>query len=215
MDSKSKLVISATALSLFLAASGSTHSIKQEASFNSEGSVKQVLTEVPQWYLDHDVEKGLITNRDADQFIYGVGTAVSPDLQLAIEKAMLVAKADLADQMKGQMNKKAEMYITELGAEGNKQVATRVESTIVNLIQDTKVVGYEQFEKDVFITANQNYRIYVGLRWSHTDSNRLFAYIQDEINREIEMAADVDELAQSAVNDVLDMSAPVEKVEVQ
>lgn len=214
MDSKSKLVIGATALSLFLAACGSTHSIKQEASFNSEGSVKQVLTEVPQWYLDHDVEKGLITNRDADQFIYGVGTAVSPDLQLAIEKAMLVAKADLADQMKGQMNKKAEMYITELGAEGNKQVATRVESTIVNLIKDTKVVGYEQFEKDVFITADQNYRIYVGLRWSHTDSNRLFAYIQDEINREIEMAADVDELAQSAVNDVLDMSAPVTGVEV-
>ena len=204
-----------TALSLILSACAGTHNIKQEASFNSEGSVQQVLTEVPQWYLDHDVKQGLITNRDADQFIYGVGTAVSPDLQLAIEKAMLVAKADLADQMKGQMNKKAEMYITELGAEGNKQVATRVESTIVNLIQDTKVVGYEQFEKDVFITANQNYRIYVGLRWSHTDSNRLFAYIQDEINREIEMAADVDELAQSAVNDVLDMSAPVEKVEVQ
>ena len=169
---------------------------------------------MPQWYLDHDVKQGLITNRDADQFIYGVGTAVSPDLQLAIEKAMLVAKADLADQMKGQMNKKAEMYITELGAEGNKQVATRVESTIVNLIKDTKVVGYEQFEKDVFITADQNYRIYVGLRWSHTDSNRLFAYIQDEINREIEMAADVDQLAQSAVEDVLDMSAPITNVEV-
>ena len=66
----------------------------------------------------------------------------------------------------------------------------------------------------MFITADQNYRIYVGLRWAHTDSNRLFAYIQDEINREIEMAADVDELAQSAVNDVLDMSAPVTGVEV-
>ena len=69
---------------------------------------------------------------------------------------MLVAKADLADQMKGQMNKKAEMYITELGAEGNKQVATRVESTIVNLIKDTKVVGYEQIEKDVFIKTVSN-----------------------------------------------------------
>jgi len=215
MDSKSKLVIGATALSLLLAACGSTHTIKQEASFDTEGSVQQVLTEVPQWYLDHDVKKGLVTNRDADQFIYGVGTAVSPDLQLAIEKAMLVAKADLADQMRGQMNKKAEMYITELGAEGNKQVATRVESTIVNLIKNTKVVGYEQFEKDVFITADQNYRTYVGLRWSHTDSNRLFNYIQDEINKEIEMAADVDDLAQTAVDDVLGMSAPVVDVEVQ
>ena len=215
MDSKSKIVMGITALSLILSACAGTHNIKQEASFNSEGSVQQVLTEVPQWYLDHDVKKGLVTNRDADQFIYGVGTAVSPDLQLAIEKAMLVAKADLADQMRGQMSKQAEMYITELGAEGNKQVATRVESTIVNLIKDTKVVGYEQFEKDVFITADQNYRTYVGLRWSHTDSNRLFNYIQDEINKEIEMAADVDNLAQTAVDDVLDMSAPVVDVEVQ
>ena len=215
MDSKSKIVMGITALSLILSACAGTHNIKQEASFNSEGTVEQVLTEVPQWYLDHDVKKGLIINRDANDFIYGVGTAVSPDLQLAIEKAMLVAKADLADQMRGQMSKQAEMYITELGAEGSKQVATRVESTIVNLIKDTKVVGYEQFEKDVFITSDQNYRTYVGLRWSHTDSNRLFSYIQDEINKEIEMAADVDNLAQTAVDDVLDMSAPVIGVEVQ
>ena len=79
MDSKSKLVIGATALSLFLAACGSTHTIKQEATFQSDGSVKQVLNEVPQWYIDAEVKKGLITNRDADQFIYGVGTSVSPD----------------------------------------------------------------------------------------------------------------------------------------
>ena len=99
MDSKSKLVIGATALSLFLAACSSTHTIKQEATFESDGVVKQVLNEVPQWYIDAEVKKGLITNRDADQFIYGVGTSVSPDLQLAINKATMVAKADLADQL--------------------------------------------------------------------------------------------------------------------
>jgi len=203
------------ATSLLTACAGTkTVGIKQEATFDKDGTMNQVLSEVPQWYLDHDVEKGLITNRDADNFIYGVGTSVSPDLQLAIDKAMLVAKSDLADQMRGQMNKKAEMYITELGAEGNKQIASRVESTIVNIIKDTKVVGYEQFEKDVFITADQNYRVYIGLRWSHTDSNRLFSYIQDEINLEIEMAADIDELAKAAVNDVIN-SAPVTEVEVQ
>jgi len=203
------------ATSLLTACAGTkTVGIKQEATFDKDGTMSQVLSEVPQWYLDHDVEKGLITNRDADNFIYGVGTSVSPDLQLAIDKAMLVAKSDLADQMRGQMNKKAEMYITELGAEGNKQIASRVESTIVNIIKDTKVVGYEQFEKDVFITADQNYRVYIGLRWSHTDSNRLFSYIQDEINLEIEMAADIDELAKAAVNDVIN-SAPVTEVEVQ
>ena len=49
MDSKSKIVVAITALSLFLVACGSTHTIKQEATFNSDDTVKQVLNEVPQW----------------------------------------------------------------------------------------------------------------------------------------------------------------------
>ena len=212
MDSKSKLVIGATALSLFLAACGSTHTIKQEATFESDGVVKQVLNEVPQWYIDAEVKKGLITNRDADQFIYGVGTSVSPDLQLAINKATMVAKSDLADQINGELNARSEQFITELGQEGNKQVASRVEETIVNTISATTVVGYDEFAKDIFITADQNYRVYVGLKWGYNDNNKLFAYIQDDHNLQIEMNANVDELAEEAYEKV--MAAPVTDVEV-
>lgn len=212
MDSKSKLVIGATALSLFLAACSSTHTIKQEATFESDGVVKQVLNEVPQWYIDAEVKKGLITNRDADQFIYGVGTSVSPDLQLAINKATMVAKSDLADQINGELNARSEQFITELGQEGNKQVASRVEETIVNTISATTVVGYDEFAKDIFITADQNYRVYVGLKWGYNDNNKLFAYIQDDHNLQIEMNANVDELAEEAYEKV--MAAPVTNVEV-
>ena len=212
MDSKSKIVVAITALSLFLVACGSTHTIKQEATFNSDDSVKQVLNEVPQWYIDAEVKKGLITNRDADQFIYGVGTSVSPDLQLAINKATMVAKADLADQINGELNARSEQFITELGQEGNKQVASRVEETIVNTISATTVVGYDEFAKDIFITADQNYRVYVGLKWGYNDNNKLFAYIQDDHNLQIEMNANVDELAEEAYEKV--MAAPVTNVEV-
>ena len=212
MDSKSKIVVAITALSLFLVACGSTHTIKQEATFNSDDSVKQVLNEVPQWYIDSEVKKGLITNRDADQFIYGVGTSVSPDLQLAINKATMVAKADLADQINGELNARSEQFITELGQEGNKQVASRVEETIVNTISATTVVGYDEFAKDIFITADQNYRVYVGLKWGYNENNKLFAYIQDDHNLQIEMNANVDELAEEAYEKV--MAAPVTNVEV-
>ena len=212
MDSKSKIVVAITALSLFLVACGSTHTIKQEATFNSDDSVKQVLNEVPQWYIDAEVKKGLITNRDADQFIYGVGTSVSPDLQLAINKATMVAKADLADQINGELNARSEQFITELGQEGNKQVASRVEETIVNVISNTTVVGYDEFAKDIFITSDQNYRVYIGLKWGYNENNKLFAYIQDDHNLQIEMNANVDELAEEAYEKV--MAAPVTDVEV-
>ena len=213
MDSKSKIVVAITALSLFLVACGSTHTIKQEATFNSDDTVKQVLNEVPQWYIDAEVKKGLITNRDADQFIYGVGTSVSPDLQLAINKATMVAKADLADQINGELNARSEQFITELGQEGNKQVASRVEETIVNVISSTTVVGYDEFAKDIFITSDQNYRVYIGLKWGYNENNKLFAMITDDLALQIEAAANVDELAEEAYDRV--MSAPVEKVEVQ
>ena len=99
-----------------------TYKVKQEAKVEDG----RVLNEVPQWFVDANVDRGLIKNRDADDYIYGVGSGTSPDLQLAIDKAIMVAKASLADQLQGEMNKRADLYITEVGQEGTKQVATKV-----------------------------------------------------------------------------------------
>ena len=59
------------------------------------------------------VEEGLITNRDVNLYVYGVGQGSSPDLQMAIEKAMMINKAELADKLHGEMNKRTDLYITE------------------------------------------------------------------------------------------------------
>ena len=42
-----------------------------------------------------------------------MGTAVSPSLDLAVEKAKLKAKAELADLVKGEMNKQSKQYAKE------------------------------------------------------------------------------------------------------
>ena len=43
----------------------------------------------------------MVRSEDNDkQCIYGVATAVSPDLQLSIEKAKMMAKSELADIIK-------------------------------------------------------------------------------------------------------------------
>ena len=77
------------------------------------------------------IDKGFIFNKDADKFVYAVGQGNSSDLQLAIEKAMMIAKAELADKLHGQMNKRTDLYITEIGSEGNKKVVSKIEETIV------------------------------------------------------------------------------------
>ena len=178
---------------------GNTYKVKQEA--KEEG---RVLIQVPQWYIDAKIDKGLIINRDANLYVYGVGQGSSPDLQLAIEKAMMIAKAELADKLHGEMNKRTELYITEIGNEGNKEVASKIEEVIVNVVKKTKIQGYEMWEKAVYETPNQEYRVYIGLKMGVGDANKLAEYIAKHANADI----NVDELAKAAVEEVI-----VEKVE--
>ena len=176
-----------------------TYKVKQEA--KDEG---RVLNQVPQWYIDAKVEKGLIKNRNANDYIYAVGQGSSPDLQLAIEKAMMIAKAELADKLHGQMNKRTELYITEIGNEGSKEVASKIEETIVNIVKDTMIQGYEMWEKAVYETPEGEYRVYIGLKMGVGDANKLAEYIAKHANADI----NIDELAAAAVEKVI-----VEKVE--
>jgi hypothetical protein len=108
--------------------------------------------------------------------IFGVGTAVSPDLQLAIEKGMMIAKADLADIVKGEMNKQSKQYITEIGKTNSMSVVTDVEVTLINIISKTQVRGYEMWQKDVTITKNGYYRVWIGLRLPMGEYNKMYNY---------------------------------------
>ena len=192
------IIIALLALTLTNCASN-TYQVKQEA--KDEG---RVLNQVPQWYIDAKVEKGLIINRDANLYIYSVGQGASPDLQLAIEKAMMIAKAELADKLQGEMNKRTDLYITEVGNEGSKEVASKIEETIVNVVKQTKIQGYELWEKAVYETPEGEYRVYIGLKMGVGDANKLAEYIAKHANADI----NIDELAAAAIEKVV-----VEKVE--
>ena len=187
------IMIALLALTLTNCASN-TYQVKKEA--KEEG---RVLNQVPQWYIDAKVEKGLIKNRDANKYIYSVGQGSSPDLQLAIEKAMMIAKAELADKLHGQMNKRTDLYITEVGNEGNKEVASKIEETIVNIVKDTMIQGYEMWEKAVYETPEGEYRVYIGLKMGVGDANKLADYIAKHANGNV----DIDTLAKNAIDKVI------------
>ena len=172
---------------------GNTYKVKQEA--KEEG---RVLNQVPQWYIDARIDKGFVFDRDADLYVYSVGQGSSPDLQLAIEKAMMIAKAELADKLEGQMNKRTDLYITEIGQEGNKEVVSKVEEVIVNVVKETMIQGYESWEKAVYETPNGEYRVYIGLKMGVGDANYLAEYIAKNAN-----AVDIDTLAKNAIEKVV------------
>ena len=185
----------------------STYKVKQEA--KEEG---RVLNQVPEWYIEAKVEKGFVFDRDAETFIYAVGQGNSPDLQLAIEKAMMIAKAELADKLMGQMNKRTDLYITEVGQDGNRQVVSKIEETIVNIVRETMIQGYEQWEKAVYETSNGQYRVYIGLKMGVGDANVLAEYIAKNATATI----DVDTLANNAIEKVITTNPDgIETTEIQ
>ena len=159
----------------------STYKIKSESG--------NVVDKVPSWYMaDINESKACdtswLTSEDNDkQCIYGVATAVSPDLQLSIEKAKMMAKSELADIIKGEMNKESKQFIKELGKTETKTIVSEVESVLVNSIKDTPVRGYEIFAQDVTLTKKGYYRAWIGLRLPLGEYNKMYNY-------NIEMATD-------------------------
>ena len=188
------IMITGMALLLTNCASN-TYKIKQEKD-------KQVL-KVPSWYMkDYSEKKECGTTRfgknKSKECIFGVGTSVSPDLELAIEKGMLIAKAEVADKVKGEMNKKAKIFTTELGKNLQKTVVTDVETTLVNIIKNTPVRGYEVWKQEVTLTKNGYYRAWIGIKLPMGEYNKMYNYSVETVVDAFKLK----EIAQKAYDEV-------------
>ena len=188
------IMIGSMALLLTNCASN-TYKIKKEKD-------KQVL-KVPSWYMnDYSTKKECGTTRfgknKSKECIFGVGTSVSPDLELAIEKAMLISKAEVADKVKGEMNKKAKIFTTELGKNVQKTVVTDVETTLVNIIKNTPVRGYEVWKQEVTLTKNGYYRAWIGIKLPMGEYNKMYNYSVETVVDAFKLK----EIAQKAYDEV-------------
>ena len=176
---------------IFMTACSQTVKVKQE-DLGKTG----MLDEVPKWFVEQPNKK-----KDKN-FIYGVGVATSPDLQLARDKAMMIAKADIADIVAGEMNKKATLYRTEVGTEGQKSVVSESDNTIINIIKNIKITGYEQWKYKMYTTADGDYRVYIGLVLPIGEYNKLHDLIEEEKAIAAQSQINSSELAKVAVEDL-------------
>ena len=181
--------------------------ISMTACANKSYTIKKegnkTVKKVPAWYMADIAENkacdkkrfGKSKNKEC---IYGVGTAVSPSLELAIDKAKMIAKAEMADIIKGEMNKKIKIFVSELGNTQNKTIVNDVESALVNHIKETPVRGYEVFAQEVTMTTNGYYRAWIGLRLPLGEFNKMYNYTVESVVD----AYKLKELAEKAYKDV-------------
>ena len=125
----------------------STYKIKPD--MNKSG----VVTKTPKWYVDYNHET-MFKYQEA-------ATAVSPDMELAVKKAILLAKAKLVDRINGEMNNRTTITKNEAGTNEDLNVKSGSQDVIVNVIKDTLARGYEVTKQEMFLTKDKSYRVYV------------------------------------------------------
>jgi hypothetical protein len=130
-----------------LVAQCSTYKIKPD--MNKSGAINKT----PKWYVKYDRETFFKYQES--------GTAVSPDMELAVKKAVLLAKAKLVDRVAGEMNNQTIIKKTETGTNEELSVAGNSQDLINNKIKDTVASGYKVIKSEIFMTKNKSYRAYV------------------------------------------------------
>ena len=130
----------------------STYKIKPD--MNKSG----VVNKTPKWYVDYNHET-MFKYQEA-------ATAVSPDMELAVKKATLLAKAKLVDRINGEMNNRTTISKNEAGTNEDLNVTAGSQDVIVNVIKDTLARGYEVTKQELYLTKTKSYRAYIMIEVS-------------------------------------------------
>ena len=146
-----------------------------------------VVSKTPKWYVDYKHET-IFKYQEA-------ATAVSPDMELAVKKATLLAKAKLVDRINGEMNNRTTITKNEAGTNEDLNVSAQSQDVIVNVIEDTLARGYEVTKQELFITKTKSYRVYVMIEVSKKEVEEIITQVNkkrlalidtDSINKQAE-----------------------------
>ena len=130
----------------------STYTVKKDMTKKGE------LTKTPKWYIKFD--------REDKNWMYETASSVSPDLELAIKKSTLLAKAKLADRINGKMNNRTSIIKEEVGIDEDNNITGQAEDAVVNKVSDTLVKDYVVEQVEIFFTHHKSYRAYVKVKVS-------------------------------------------------
>ena len=158
----------------------STYSVKKD--MTKDGYVNKT----PKLYVEYDHETWKTFQEAA--------VSVSPDMELAVKKSILLAKAKLADRINGEINNRTTINKNEAGVNESLTVNAQSQDTIVNIIEDTLVRFYEVTKQEIYMTNNKSYRVYVMLEVSKKDIDAIIA----EINKKNVAVINTDEIDKRA-----------------
>ena len=161
-----KLISSAVAIAIGLSACQTN---KESITANPQivyqtNTVSQQVEQIPEWYLNIP---------SADDTIYSSGSAKAPDLQLAVDIAIMNAKTTLADRINGKLDSMTKSFVAKIGSDDlDSSVLNEIEKTSKNVIASVDVAGYVVDKSDITQEGTQ-YRAYVLLAYNSEEATKM------------------------------------------
>jgi len=161
-----KLISSVVAIAIGL---GACQTNKESITSNPQivyqtNTVSQQVEQIPEWYLNIP---------SADDTIYSSGSAKAPDLQLAVDIAIMNAKTTLADRINGKLDSMTKSFVAKIGSTDlDTSVLTEIEKTSKNVIASVDVAGYVVDKSDITQEGTQ-YRAYVLLAYNSEEATKI------------------------------------------
>ena len=161
-----KLISSAVAIAIGLSACQTN---KESITANPQivyqtNTVSQQIEQIPEWYLN--IPSG-------DDTIYSSGSARAPDLQLAVDIAIMNAKTTLADRINGKLDSMTKSFVAKIGSNDlDTSVLTEIEKTSKNVIASVDVAGYVGDKSDITQEGAQ-YRAFVLIAYNNEEATKI------------------------------------------
>ena len=161
-----KLISSVVAIAIGL---GACQTDKESITANPQivyqtNTVSKQIEQIPEWYLQIP---------SADDTIYSSGSAKAPDLQLAVDIAIMNAKTTLADRINGKLDSMTKSFVAKIGSNDlDTSVLNEIEKTSKNVIASVDVAGYIIDKSDVTQEGTQ-YRAYVLLAYNSEEATKV------------------------------------------
>ena len=127
-------------------------------------TVSKQIEQIPEWYFN--IPSG-------DDTIYSSGSARAPDLQLAVDIAIMNAKTTLADRINGKLDSMTKSFVAKIGSNDlDTSVLNEIEKVSKNVIASVDVAGYIIDKSDVTQEGTQ-YRAYVLLAYNNEEATKV------------------------------------------
>ena len=161
-----KLISSVVAIAIGL---GACQTNKESITANPQivyqtNTVSKQIEQIPEWYLNIP---------SAEDTIYSSGSARAPDLQLAVDIAIMNAKTTLADRINGKLDSMTKSFVAKIGSTDlDTSVLNEIEKTSKNVIASVDVAGYVVDKSDITQEGAQ-YRAYVLLAYNSEEATKI------------------------------------------